>query len=91
LTTLDCSNCYVLIYIPGHRFYCNMSGCSWLHKNDGIIKLILIQRRIRQVLKYYRFARFIKSREFNEWFYAPEGIGGKMNKVILEKFVNYIY
>ena len=50
-------------------------------------KVIIIQRRFRQVLKYFRFVRFIKSREFNEWFYAPDGIGGKMNKIISEKFV----
>jgi len=96
LTTLDCSNSSILTSISeidrsrisiGSHY--NTSGCKWLYNDDERIeKLTLIQRRIRQVVKYYRFVRFIKSREFNEWFYAPEGIGGKMNKVILEKFVS---
>jgi len=51
-------------------------------------KLITLQRRVRQILKYHRFVRFIKSKEFNEWFYAPEGIGGKNHKLRLEKFCN---
>jgi len=67
--------------------YCN--NCPWLDiDSECMNKLIVIQRRIRQVIKYNQFIRFIKSREFNEWFYAPGGIGGKMNKIILEKFID---
>ena len=96
LIELDCHNCPILTHIHDtpkldRSSRVNYTGCKWLIVQPEIInKLIVIQRRVRQMVKYFRFIRFIKSREFNEWFYAPEGIGGKMNKIRLENFVNNI-
>jgi hypothetical protein len=43
----------------------------------NMYKLIKLQQYIRKYLNYKRFTKYIKSREFNEWFYHPNSIGGK--------------
>jgi len=89
LIALDCTECQLTSISLPKLIELNYSGCRWLNIESEITnRLIVIQRRFRQLIKYYRFVRFIKSREFNEWFYAPEGIGGKNHKIRLEKFVS---
>ena len=90
LNKLNCSNCPLLTSIPSlpnlNKLDCY--SCKWLNVTlKNLNNLILIQRRFHQMLKYFRFVRFIKSREFNEWFYAPDGIGGKYHKIQMEKFL----
>jgi hypothetical protein len=53
--------------------------------NQNYEKMKFLQRWIRKSIMYWRFRRWIRSREFNEWFYHPKGIGGRMHaKVILQ-------
>ena len=90
LIILGCHDCPYLISIPSmsRLEVLDYSKCPWLYvKPERIDKLIVIQRRIRQLIKYFRFVRFIKSKEFNEWFYAPDGIGGKNHKIKMEQFM----
>jgi len=93
LYNLYCSNCPLLVSISSMPNLSSKScyKCPWLDADAGRVnKLITIQRRIRQIVKYHRFVRYIKSQGFNEWFYAPEGAGGKMHKVKMTNFCNNI-
>ena len=47
--------------------------------NQNYIRLKYLQRWVRRHLLYWRFRNWIASREFNEWFYHPYGIGGRMH------------
>ncbi len=42
---------------------------------NNLKKLIECQNISKRIIKRKRFVKYIKSREFNEWFYAPNGIG----------------
>jgi hypothetical protein len=52
--------------------------------------LISLQRWCRKHIIYWRFCRWIKSRDFFVWFYRPSGIGGKMAIRRIEQFCNSI-
>ena len=88
LKILNCCNCHMLINTPQYYkikyFYHNS---SWIdpNKTNNIQKLITLQRFVKKNLKYWIFSRWIKSREFNEWIYHPDNIGGKMAKKQIEK------
>jgi len=45
----------------------------------------ILQKFCKSNQKYWKFKRWIKSKEFAEWFYAPENIGGKIGKRNIEK------
>lgn len=49
----------------------------FIRRNNAL--LIRLQRWCKKNQQYWRFSRWIRSREFNEWFYAPGGIGGRMH------------
>jgi len=65
-----------------YDFYC--SDCPWLiynsSFNSNVEKLKCLQRFCRNNLKYWRFRRWIKTREFAEWFYSPKQWGGRSGK-----------
>jgi hypothetical protein len=46
---------------------------------DNIEKIKVLQSFCRRNYKYFKFNKYIKSKEFNEWFYHPNNIGGKMH------------
>ena len=54
---------------------------------NNIDKIIVLQRFARRNFKYFVFKRWIKSKEFNEWFYHPDNIGGKNAKRRLRIFL----
>ena len=49
-------------------------------KDENIRKLTTLQRFVKKNLRGWIFSRWIKSREFVEWFYDPKNIGGLMAK-----------
>lgn len=54
--------------------------CLLLYKNKQYEKPIaVLQKFCRKNRSYFRFMMWIRSREFNEWFYHPDGIGGRMH------------
>jgi len=53
-------------------------------------KIKYLQNFCRRNLKYFRFKRWIKTREFIEWIYSPENIGGKVSIKSLEKFTENV-
>jgi len=93
LTRLFCHECTNLTEIPPDLlelidFYC--AGCIWIEKqnpsfNFNMEKLKRLQRFCRNNLKYWRFRRWIKSKEFAEWFYSPNQWGGKVAKLNIQK------
>lgn len=46
---------------------------------DNMKKIKYLQSFCKRNNQFFRFRSWIRSREFNEWFYAPNGIGGKMH------------
>ena len=46
---------------------------------ENMKKIKYLQSFCKRNNQFFRFRRWIRSREFNEWFYAPNGIGGKMH------------
>jgi hypothetical protein len=91
LIELHCNGNRLITSIPyistGYNYYYD---CPWINNNKtrNIQKLITLQRFVKKNLKYWRFSRWIKSREFNEWIYHPDNIGGKMAKREIEKMFN---
>lgn len=49
---------------------------------------IIIQRFIRNNFKYKKFKSWINSKNFVEWFYHPNNIGGKYHKKSMEKILS---
>ena len=53
-------------------------------------------KRVEKIKKWFKnknnrkILKYLKSREFNEWFYAPDGIGAKNHKKSIEKFAQEI-
>jgi len=94
LTILSCSRCPLLRSIPPlpkiSLLHC--SGCPWLNNQensdykDNIEKLVKLQRRAKKTIKYSRFIKYIYSRSFTEWFFHPDGPGGKIHIKQIEKF-----
>lgn len=93
LYRLECCNCCALtniFNIKSLKILC--LNCPWLYNqnekfNGRIQKLIILQRISKRIIKRKRFVKYIKTREFNEWFYAPNGIGGKTHK---KNMLNYL-
>ena len=78
LTHLYCNNCPFLNH-PSNIYY-----------NTNLLKLIKLQKW-RKVNYTKRMVKvYLKSKEFNEWFYSPNGIGGKQHKKEMENWLKNI-
>jgi len=71
--------------------YC--CGCPWIDIknpffNSNMKKLKCLQRFCRNNLRYWRFRRWIRCKEFAEWFYSPKQWGGKIAKKIIRNEIN---
>ena len=64
--------------------------CLLFSHEKNIDKIIVLQRFARKNFKYFVFRRWIKSKEFNEWFYHPDNIGGKNAKRRLQLFLENV-
>jgi len=98
LKHLYCYNCPLLQSVPPlpRLIYLDCSGCPWLNHRDNpeykdnIEKLVQLQRVAKKTLIYRRFINYIYSRSFTEWFFHPDGPGGKIHMKQIEKFYNSI-
>ena len=94
MTYLDCYGCTSLTSLPKihnmTRLYCD--GCPWLDHSsnpkylNNISRLSCLQRWYRRML----WCRYLKSREFIEWCYHPDNIGGKQAKKTITVFTEKI-
>lgn len=60
----------------------------WIHPKErkkNIKKLKKLQKFIKKMLIYWRFKRWINSKEGIEWIYDPQNIGGIYAKRDLER------
>lgn len=61
-----------------------LDGCDWFTydniKFESRMEKLIKQVLLKKIIKRKLFVKYIKSREFNEWFYAPNGIGGRTHK-----------
>jgi hypothetical protein len=65
--------------------------CYWFNsdmRKKNISKLITLQRFCKKNFRYFIFKRWVKSQEFNEWFYAPENVGGIKHKKVMERVIS---
>ena len=84
VTHLHCSYCTSLTSLPEipNMTYLDCSGCMWLNHNSNskytanILRLARLQKWYRRVI----WCRYLKSKEFIEWCYHPDNIGGKHAK-----------
>jgi hypothetical protein len=64
--------------------YINCDCCEWVCQNpdynENIRKLIILQMFCRKNIPYFRFKKWINTREFSEWFYHPDNMGGYKHK-----------
>ena len=81
LSHLFCQRCPKLIETPETLHNCFL-GSPWANCNrvfsDSLVKLIRLQKIMRKYLKIKRIIRWLNSNEFSEWFYHPDGPGGRM-------------
>lgn len=59
-------------------------------ETKNIRKLQILQRFCKKNQKYWRFERWVRSRSFAEWFYAPENPGGRLSKLQIQRAVEQI-
>ena len=91
LKKLCCYGCPNLTSIPNIKEL-NCSSCPWIpYQNDdfkdNIKKLIILQRWFKKYFKIKVAQRYIKTKEFNEWFYSPNNFGGYKHKLRMTKFL----
>jgi hypothetical protein len=94
LQELWCSGCRSLTSIPTKDLtnaLCN--NCPWISYNNdeykqNIRKLITLQRRTRNKIRYKTFCKWIKTEQFAQWFYHPRRLGGLIAKQNLRCFTN---
>ena len=90
--SLDCSRCTSLTSLPSLSsvtfLYCR--GCTWLdHRSNfkysnNIVMLVKIERWYKRMIWY----RYIKSKEFVEWCYHPDNIGGRQAKKSIHRYIS---
>jgi len=91
LREILCVGCAKLISLKlnVNKFvYENYQGCPWICQNEEFLsnlqKLIRIQKWYKRML----IIKYMKSREFIEWFYNPNNTGGKCHKLkLLKEFI----
>jgi hypothetical protein len=96
LKKLGCSACRMLTSIPHINSLKKLDyfDCPWINRGgnpkykNNINKLITLQRFCKKNYKYFVFKRWVKSQEFNEWFYAPENVGGIKHKQMMERVIS---
>jgi hypothetical protein len=94
LIILYCSGCILLRDIQHAIATLQCDDCPFLsHPGNPdaevrYARFLGLQRWFRVMLKHRRFVAFIGSKEFNEWFFAPNGIGGIRHKMGLEKLLS---
>jgi uncharacterized paraquat-inducible protein A len=94
VTVLYCSWCRILTSLPVMTANSTISchHCPWLNVitnqeyGNNNTKLLMLQRLYRRL----RWYKYLTSREFIEWCYAPDNIGGKQAKKNLNSFVKSI-
>lgn len=72
-----------LLEFSKHRLFPRKKAMNYLYGIFHIKTIIKLQRRMRLL----RFLRWTHTKNFAEWFYAPENIGGKNAKYVLSKLV----
>uniref|UniRef100_A0A6C0ELL1 Uncharacterized protein n=1 Tax=viral metagenome TaxID=1070528 RepID=A0A6C0ELL1_9ZZZZ len=95
LLQLDCGYCTSLTKICDTsriNHYFN-GGSTWIRYDDSfnsnMRKLIYLQSFCRNNLRYWRFKRWLRSKEFAEWFYSPNQWGGKACKLQIKKSLEF--
>jgi hypothetical protein len=95
LKGIGCHYCPMLTSIPNTPSIC-YSACPWIehtqyphcedpYNENNIQKLLLLQKFCKKNFRYFVFNRWVKSQEFKEWFYAPENVGGRKHKKMMER------
>ena len=93
LRILKCSFSRCLLSIPNNDYdELDCLRCPWVpyknHKFEYNIKrLIILQRWFKKYFKIKVAQRYIKTKEFNEWFYSPNNFGGYKHKLRMTKFL----
>ena len=95
LQYLYCYDCRLLTSIPVieglQKLYYN---CPWLSTSQDfetkLRKVRNLQRFCRKNFPYFVFKRWIETREFAEWFYSPENLGGRVDRRRFLRTVNKI-
>ena len=91
LTHLNCAGCPLLTSIPPElvnltTLFCH--NCPWLVQNAAVYPLRLpAVSRIQTWFKRGKrqaFKRYIRTRAFNEWFWAGDAAGGRVHKRHME-------
>jgi hypothetical protein len=96
LRKMACISCPLVLSVPrrtplnANHYY--LSNCPWVPKDEKaesarLISVFVIQRWVRRSRQGRFVSMWMRTKEFNKWFYAPSGIGGRMHKRHTEKFI----
>ena len=94
MTHLYCGGCTFLVSLPDmtNIFILDCHSCIWLNHSSNseyhinISNLSRIQRWYRRMV----WCRYLASKEFIEWCYCPDNIGGKQSKRAITFFTETI-
>jgi len=91
LLRLNCPSCTSLTSLnlrsnfKSEYDYINYSKCPWITQNKEFLNNL---QRLIKLQKWYRrivLIKYMKSKQFIEWIYSPNNIGGKCHKLKLLK------
>lgn len=89
LEFLNCYMCPYLAHIPKDiEKPWNVNSCPFINDKETSMKnLVNAQKYARKFCKYICFRKWIHSKQFAEWFYDPEQLGGRLAKKSIQKFL----
>jgi hypothetical protein len=93
----SCDRCISLREIGVEKFSAlsvNFNACPFLEHlqinpkcSKNFRNFSILQQKVKKYIRYRRFVKFINSKAFIEWIYAPERIGGKLAKRSIENII----
>ena len=94
LIALNCSWCPRLTKLPDrleNLTYLNCSFCPWLNhdNNKEYLKNTLSLKKLQRWVRLNKFIRLTNSKDFCEYFYSPDQLGGKWAKKQLYKNIGF--
>jgi hypothetical protein len=83
LMYLYCINCPKLTHIPVATVELHHEGCTWLDQSNQAVFLKVKNK----LMRYFYFKRWIRTKEFMQWFYHPDNFGGYKHKLQLQRLL----
>ena len=91
LKKLHIWGCDSITSVPVIEGLISVSECKWLEMdNDKRHSVLKLQQRMKQKARLKMFKKYVRSRQFCEWFYSPDEFGGQASKRSIGSFIQKV-